>query len=226
MVGIPNEYFIEGLELEVKNQVDEAINKIKSLGLKIKQISLPHTKYALSVYYIIMPAEVSSNLARFDGIRYGKVNGVLRGVHNLAELYKKNRSLGFGSESKRRIILGTFVLSSGYYDAYYTKAQKVRALIKQDFDEAFKSVDIILTPVTPTTAFKFGEKTNDPLAMYLSDIFTIPANMAGLPAISIPVRSTMSPVANRLSLPVGFQLIGKHFHENDILGLGQLYERI
>jgi len=226
VVGIPNEYFIEGLELEVKNQVDEAINKIKSLGLKIKQISLPHTKYALSVYYIIMPAEVSSNLARFDGIRYGKVNGVLRGVHNLAELYKKNRSLGFGSESKRRIILGTFVLSSGYYDAYYTKAQKVRALIKQDFDEAFKSVDIILTPVTPTTAFKFGEKTNDPLAMYLSDIFTIPANMAGLPAISIPVRSTMSPVANRLSLPVGFQLIGKHFHENDILGLGQLYERI
>lgn len=226
VVGLPSEYFIEGLEPEVKTQVDEAIAKIKSLGLKIKPISLPHTKYALSVYYIIMPAEVSSNLARFDGIRYSPVNGVPRGVHSLAELYKKNRSVGFGAESKRRIILGTFVLSSGYYDAYYAKAQKVRALIKQDFNEAFKDVDIILTPVTPTRAFKFGEKTDDPLAMYLSDIFTIPANLAGLPAISIPVRSSMSLVASTPSLPVGFQLIGKHFHENDILSLGQMYERM
>ncbi len=224
-VGLPTEYFVDGLDDATRVGVDEAIAKVKSLGLKVKPITLPHTKYALSCYYIIMPAEVSSNLARFDGIRYGNVAGVSRGNHSLAELYKKNRSHGFGAEAKRRIILGTFVLSSGYYEAYYSKAQKVRALIKQDFDEAFKEVDVILTPVSPTTAFKFGEKTADPLQMYLSDILTIPVNLAGLPAISIPVKNETN-LHKATTLPVGFQLIGKHFHEADILGLGQFYERI
>lgn len=214
-VGIPEEYFVEGLDKNVADKVNGVIKDLEKMGLKTKKISLPHTKYALSCYYIIMPAEVSSNLSRFDGIRYG----TREKAGNLLELYKKNRELGFGPESKRRILLGTFVLSSGYYDAYYGKAQKVRALIKQDFDEAFKKVDVILTPVTPTPAFKIGEKSNDPLAMYLSDIFTIPANLAGVPAISIPVK-------NNSGLPVGFQLIGKHFREADILGIGQFYEKM
>lgn len=221
-VGLPKEYFIEGLEPEVKREMENVIAAIKGLGLKVKEISLPHTQHALSCYYIIMPAEVSSDLARFDGIRYAKVAGVERGAHNLAELYKKNRHMGFGPEVKRRIMLGTFVLSSGYYDAYYSQAQKVRALIKQDFDEAFRpsadGVDMILTPVSPTRPFKFGEKVNDPLAMYLSDIFTIPANLAGVPAISIPAKQKAG------ELPIGFQLIGRHFREEDILSLGRMYE--
>ncbi|MBI3046385.1 MAG: Asp-tRNA(Asn)/Glu-tRNA(Gln) amidotransferase subunit GatA [Candidatus Harrisonbacteria bacterium] len=214
-VGIPEEYFVEGLDKEVTEKVQEAIKTIESLGLKTKKISLPHTKYALSCYYIIMPAEVSSNLERFDGIRYG----TRQKADNLLELYKKDREMGFGSEAKRRILLGTFVLSSGYYDAYYAKAQKVRQLIKKDFEEAFKEVDVILTPVTPTPAFKIGEKISDPLSMYLSDVFTIPVNLAGLPAISIPAKSSGG-------LPVGFQLIGKKWHEADILGIGQYYERL
>ncbi|MDP2695681.1 MAG: Asp-tRNA(Asn)/Glu-tRNA(Gln) amidotransferase subunit GatA [bacterium] len=218
-VGLPEEYFIDGIEPPVAKAVERAIEHIKSLGIKFKKIKLPHTKYALSCYYIIMPAEVSSNLARFDGIRYGDVSAVDKKLKSLSELYKENRSHGFGAEVKRRVILGTFVLSSGYYDAYYAKAQKARALIKKDFDEAFKDVDVILTPTSPTTAFKFGEKMNDPLSMYLSDIFTIPANMAGLPAISIPVKGSEG-------LPVGFQLIGKHWREADILGIGQYYERL
>lgn len=218
-IGLPSEYFVGGVEPEVIKYVEEAINALKSLGVKFKEISLPHTKYALSCYYIIMPAEVSSNLARFDGIRYGEVSAVGRKVGSLAELYKKNRSHGFGAETKRRIILGTFVLSSGYYDAYYAKAQKVRRLIKNDFENAFKEVDVILTPVAPTPAFKIGEKTSDPLSMYLSDIFTIPVNLAGLPAISIPVNA-------KAGLPVGFQLIGRHWRETDILGVGQYYERL
>lgn len=217
-IGLPKEYFVSGTDPAVIKATEDAINALKSLGITFKEISLPHTQYALSCYYIIMPAEVSSNLGRLDGIRYGEVSGVNR-HGSLAELYKKNRSRGFGPEAKRRIILGTHVLSSGYYDAYYTKAQKVRRLIKQDFDQAFKEVDMILTPVTPTAAFKFGEKTNDPLAMYLSDIFTIPANMAGIPAISIPVKGVNG-------LPVGFQLMGKHWSELDILKVGQLYEKI
>ena len=215
-VGIPEEYFIDGLDKEVAEAVDKAIKDIESLKIEVKKIKLPHTKYALSCYYIIMPAEVSSNLERFEGIRYGSREK----AKNLLELYKKNREVGFGPESKRRILLGTFVLSSGYYDAYYAKAQKVRKLIKQDFDEAFKEVDVILTPVTPTPAFKIGEKTKDPLSMYLSDIFTIPANLAGLPAISIPVRNAGS------KLPIGFQLMGKHFREADILGIGRFYDEI
>ena len=234
-IGLPEEYFSEGITPEVVGAVEEAIISLKSLGIKFKTIKLPHTKYALSCYYIIMPAEVSSNLARFDGIRYGEKRSATSG--KLQDIYLKTRGRGFGEEARRRIILGTYVLSSGYYDAYYAKAQKVRRLISQDFDEAFKEVDVILGPVAPTTAFKIGEKTNDPLQMYLSDIFTIPVNLAGLPAISIPVRqatsdkrqetnSSMSHSILSSSLPIGFQLIGKHFREEDILGIGQFYEKL
>ncbi|HTY40153.1 MAG TPA: Asp-tRNA(Asn)/Glu-tRNA(Gln) amidotransferase subunit GatA [Candidatus Paceibacterota bacterium] len=223
-VGLPEEYFIDGLDPEVAGAVEQAVKQLESLGVKFKKISLPHTKYALSCYYIIMPAEVSSNLARFDGIRYARLPGIDDTEKSadrsaLLHAYLKQKGLGYGPETKRRVILGTFVLSSGYYDAYYEKAQRVRTLIKQDFDLAFRNVDVVLTPVTPTPAFKIGEKTDDPLAMYLSDIFTIPVNLAGLPGISIPVRP-------KKGLPVGFQLIGQHFREADILGLGQYYDKI
>mgnify|MGYP001612018621 FL=1 len=221
-VGIPEEYFIGGLDAGVAEKVEEAIKDIEKMGLKTKRISLPHTKYALSCYYIIMPAEVSSNLERLDGIRYGTRHK----ADNLLELYKRNREAGFGPETKRRILLGTFVLSSGYYDAYYAKAQKVRRLISDDFKKAFEEVDVIMTPVTPTTAFKIGEKTDDPLSMYLSDIFTIPVNLAGLPAISIPIKSNVKCQMSNVGLPVGFQLIGKHWGEADILGVGQFYEKM
>lgn len=230
-IGLPKEYFVEGLDKEVAGAIDEVIKTLKSLGIKFKEISLPHTKYALSVYYIIMPAEVSANLARFDGIRYARINSGDISINQrsdqhksvLENIYFKQRGEGFGEEVKRRIILGTFVLSAGYYDAYYSKAQKVRSLIKQDFDKAFDlsdgGVDVILTPVSPTPPFKFGEKVDDPLAMYLSDIFTIPVNLAGLPAISIPAK------VGEGQLPVGFQLIGKPFREADILGIGKAYEQ-
>ncbi len=212
-IGLPKEYFISGLSKEVEEGVLSAIERFKKLGFQFKEISLPHTKYALSCYYIIMPAEVSSNLARFDGIRYSRnVNS-----KSLIDTYLENRGEGFGDEVRRRILLGTFVLSAGYYDAYYAKAQKVRNLIKNDFDEAFKEVDVILSPVTPTPPFKIGEKSGDPIQMYLSDVFTIPANLAGLPAVSIPV-------GKKSNLPVGFQLMGRHFEENKILALGKLYE--
>lgn len=224
-IGIPKEYFGPGLDPVVVKAMEEVMESLKSLGLEFKEISLPHTQYALSCYYIIMPAEVSSNLARFDGIRYSEVADVSRSAHNLADLYKKNRSRGFGAETKRRAILGTYVLSSGYYDAYYAKAQKVRRLIKDDFDKAFQEVDVIFTPVAPTPAFKFNEKISDPLAMYLSDIFTIPVNMAGLPAVSIPAKISLGP-PGRVNLPIGFQLIGKHWREADILGIGQFYEKL
>ncbi|MDP1719019.1 MAG: Asp-tRNA(Asn)/Glu-tRNA(Gln) amidotransferase subunit GatA, partial [bacterium] len=225
-IGIPEEYFGPGLDPVVVKAMEEVMDVLKSLGMEFKEISLPHTKYALSCYYIIMPAEVSSNLARFDGIRYAEVPGVSRHAHNLAELYKKNRSHGFGPETKRRAILGTYVLSSGYYDAYYAKAQKVRRLIKDDFEKAFKEVDVIFTPVSPTPAFKIGEKVSDPLAMYLSDVFTIPVNMAGLPAISIPAKIKGGHAEGQASLPIGFQLIGKPWREADILGIGQYYEKL
>ncbi len=223
VVGIPEEYFAEGLSDEVRKGVDLAIQEIKKLGLSFKKISLPHTKYALSCYYIIVPAEVSSNLARFDGIRYARTMNYEPRTMNLQDIYFKQKGLGFGTETKRRTILGTFVLSSGYYDAYYEKAQRVRALVKYDFEEAFKKVDVILTPVAPTPAFKIGEKKDDPLAMYLADIFTIPVKMAGLPAISIPVKKYPYPSPE---LPIGFQLIGKWWREADILGIGQFYEKI
>lgn len=210
-VGIPEEYFVDGMDPEVRAGVEQAIADMQSLGLATERVSLPHTKYALSTYYIIMPAEASSNLARFDGIRYAENPNAARNIF-------EQRGAGFGPEPTRRIILGTFVLSSGYHDAYYKKAQQVRALIKEDFDRAFEKVDVILGPVTPTPAFKVGEKSNDPLAMYLSDIFTIPANLAGLPAVSVPIKGRDG------KLPIGFQLIGKAFREADILGAGQLYE--
>ncbi len=209
-IGLPKEYFISGIDKGVQENIAAVIADFKGLRVRFKEISLPHTKYALSTYYIIMAAEASSNLARLEGIRYARVPEAENAV-DLMDRYVKNRSHGFGAEVKRRIILGTFVLSSGHYDAYYAKAQKVRALIRRDFDEAFKDVDVILTPVSPTPPFKIGEKMNNPLTMYLSDIFTMTANLAGLPA---------------LAMPPNFQLIGKPFHEADILGLGQYFERI
>ncbi len=216
-VGLPEEYFESGTDPAVTKAVERAIEKLKGLGLRFKKVSLPHTKYALAAYYIIVPAEVSSNLARFDGIRYARLAG-RSGA--LAETYFRQKGAGFGAESKRRIILGTFVLSSGYYDAYYDKAQRVRTLIKHDFDEAFRGVDVMLTPVAPSPAFKIGERANDPLAMYLADIFTIPLKLGGFPAVSIPVDRESE------GLPIGFQLIGRKWREADILGIGQFYERI
>ena len=218
-VGVPREFFGKGLSPEVHEALERARKDLESLGLEFKEIGLPHAKYALSTYYIVMPAEVSSNLARFDGIRYTRIKNKESRIKKLSDIYFETRGKGFGPEVRRRILLGTFVLSSGYYDSYYAKAQKVRQLIKQDFDKAFEEVDVIFAPVAPTPAFKIGEKTDDPLQMYLSDIFTIPVNLAGLPAISIPIKQTKS-------LPIGFQLIGRHFREADILGLGQYYEQI
>ena len=213
-VGLPKEYFISGLSKEVEAGLQVAIEKLKKLGVRFKEVNLPHTKYALSCYYIMMPAEVSSNLARFDGVRYSR--RIKAGT--LHDLYLENRGEGFGAEVRRRILLGTFVLSAGYYDAYYAKAQKVRRLITDDFDAVFKDVDVVLTPTTPTGPFRFGEKSGDPIQMYLSDVFTIPANMAGIPAIEIPVGDDKK-------LPVGFQLMGRHFEENRLFALGKLYER-
>ncbi|MBS3903252.1 MAG: Asp-tRNA(Asn)/Glu-tRNA(Gln) amidotransferase subunit GatA [Anaplasmataceae bacterium] len=218
-IGLPKEYFTHQMDPEVTTAIESTIDKLKNFKIEFKEISLPHTEYALATYYIIMPAEVSSNLARFDGIRYARREKALAGAKNLEDFYREERGQGFGAEAKRRIILGTFVLSSGYYDAYYAKAQKVRTLLKKDFDEAFKEVDVILTPVSPTTAFNIGEKTSDPLEMYLSDIFTITVNLVGLPALSLPT-------GYNAKLPIGFQLIGKHFREEDILGLGQYYEKL
>ncbi|MFH1246156.1 MAG: Asp-tRNA(Asn)/Glu-tRNA(Gln) amidotransferase subunit GatA [Candidatus Liptonbacteria bacterium] len=216
VIGIPDEYFIEGIEPEVAIAVQSAIKEFEKMGIATKRISLPHTKYALSCYYIILPPDASSNLARCDGIRYSP-NPEHRAT-NLRDLYFSARGKGFGPEPKRRIILGTFVLSAGYYDAYYGKAVAVTKMISHDFEEAYKDVDVILTPIAPSRAFKIGEKADDPLAMYLTDIFTIPVNLAGLPGISIPVKGIEG-------LPIGFQLIGRKFREVDILGLGQLYQK-
>lgn len=213
-IGIPKEYFTGGLDEDVEQSIKETTHWFRENGFSVEEVSLPHTKYALSVYYILMPAEASTNLARFEGIRYGTRSD----TKDLLDLYLKDRGEGFGPEVKRRITLGTFVLSAGYYEAYYGKAQKVRALIKKDFDDAFKKVDVLLTPTTPTVPFKFGEKSQNPLQMYLSDIFTIPANLAGIPSINIPVRGRED------KLPVGFQLTGRAFKEADLLGLGMLYE--
>jgi aspartyl-tRNA(Asn)/glutamyl-tRNA(Gln) amidotransferase subunit A len=213
-IGIPEEYFGEGLDSEVADAMASIISFFRAKGFRIKQVNMPSTSYGLSVYYIVMPAEASTNLARYDGIRYG-TRGEGRA---LRDTYFENRGEGFGPEVKRRIILGTFVLSAGYYDAYYLKAQKVRALVKRDFEEAFKDVDVLLTPTAPTVAFKLGEKVQNPLQMYMSDVLTIPANLAGIPAINIPVRGREG------KLPVGFQLMGKPWREADILGLGMFYE--
>ncbi len=214
-VGIPKEYFVEGLDPEVKAAIEEATNKLKKLGVSFKEVSLAHTEYAVPVYYIIATAEASSNLARFDGVQYG----FRAKAENLMEMYKKTRGQGFGQEAKRRIILGTFVLSHGYYDAYYLRALKVRTLIKQDFDNVFKDFDCIITPTSPTPAFEIGEKMDDPLKMYLSDIYTISANLAGIPGISLPCGFT------KKGLPIGLQILGKHFDEEKLFRLAYSYEQ-
>jgi aspartyl-tRNA(Asn)/glutamyl-tRNA(Gln) amidotransferase subunit A len=214
-IGIPKEYFIPGMQAEVEAAVREAIRTLAAQGARIEEISLPHTEYAVATYYIIATAEASSNLARYDGIRYGH----RAGAKDLTELYTRSRSEGFGREVKRRIMLGTYALSAGYYDAYYLKAQRVRALVKKDFDEAFKKCDAILTPTAPTTAFKLGEKLEDPLQMYLSDIFTISVNLAGVPALALPCGFDAQ------GLPIGMQVIGKHFDEETLLRVGYAYEQ-
>ena len=215
-IGLPKEYMIGGLDPEVKAAVDAAVKQLQSLGATVEEISLPHTDYAAATYYIIAPAEASANLARFDGIRYcARVDGA-----DPIELYSKTRGAGFGPEVKRRIILGTYVLSSGYYDAYYLRAQKVRTLIRQDFLKAFEKVDAIITPTTPTAAFKIGEKSDDPLQMYLSDVFTISCNLAGICGISLPCGFTKSP-----KLPIGLQLLGKPFGEEVMLKIAHAYEQ-
>ena len=214
-IGLPKEYFIEGLDKEVEKAVHLSVKIFEKAGAKIKEISLPHTKYAVSVYYIIAPSEASANLARYDGVKYG----LRADSDSLIEMYEKTRALGFGIEVKRRIMLGTYSLSSGYYDAYYIKAQKVRTLIKNDFDAAFKNVDVILTPTTPSPAFKIGEKVSDPLQMYLSDIFTISCNLAGICGISLPCGFSSK------GLPIGLQLLGKPFDEKTILRAGHNFQR-
>ena len=214
-IGIPEEYFVEGLNEEVKVKVLAAADQFKKLGAEIKSIRLPQTSYAVSVYYVVATAEASSNLARFDGVRYG--NRVP--TNDLSELYQQTREKGFGPEAKRRIILGTFVLSSGYYDAYYLKAQRVRTLFKQDYEKAFQAVDLILSPTSPTTAFKLGERTAKPLEMYLSDIYTISANLTGLPAISIPCGF------DSRGLPIGLQLTANVFEESLLLRASHTYEQ-
>lgn len=215
-VGIPKEYFIEGMDKEVENSIYEAIDRLKKLGAICDETNLPHTDHAIAVYYIIASAEASANLARYDGVRYGYR---AEGGDNLIEMYRKTRSEGFGSEVKRRIMLGTYALSSGYYDAYYLKAQKVRTLIKNDFDEAFEKFDVIVCPTSPTAAFKIGEKTGDPLQMYLSDVFTVPINIAGVCGISIPCGFTST------GLPIGLQIIGKPFDEETVLKVAYAYEQ-
>jgi len=213
-IGIPKEYRIDGMPNEIEKLWEKGIQFIKDCGAEVVDISLPHTNYALSAYYIVAPAEASSNLARYDGVKYGfREKGV-----NLIDMYEKTRSEGFGTEVQRRIMIGTYVLSSGYYDAYYLKAQKVRKLIKNDFDEVYKKVDAILTPSTPSSAFKIGEKTNDPVSMYLNDIFTVPVNLAGLPAISIPAGIDAN------GYPLGLQIIGKAFDEQNILNIAYAME--
>ena len=214
-IGIPKEYRIDNMPKEIEELWEKGISIVKKNGAEIIEISLPNTNYALPAYYIVAPAEASSNLARYDGVKYGfRSKG-----DNLIDMYEKTRSEGFGDEVKRRIMIGTYVLSSGYYDAYYLKAQKVRRLIKNDFDEAYKRVDAILTPSTPSSAFKIGEKSNDPVSMYLNDIFTVPVNLAGLPAISIPSGR------DKNNLPLGLQLIGKAFDEQNILNIAFSIEK-
>ena len=216
-VGMPKEYFIEGINIDVRKNLENTLHNMEKEGAEIVEISLPHTELAVAVYYIIAPAEASSNLARYDGVKYG-----FRAdrYEDLIDMYKKTRSQGFGDEVKRRIMLGTYALSSGYYDAYYLKASKVRNLIKQDFEKAFEKVDVIACPVTPSTAFKIGEKIDNPLDMYLNDIFTIPLNLSGTCGLSLPVGK------DSFNLPVGMQLIGNFFEEEKILNIAYNVEKI
>jgi len=215
-LGIPQEYFVGGMDPDVDAAVEAAIRQMEKLGAEVVKISLPHTDYAIATYYVVATAEASSNLARYDGVRYGYRTAA---PSNLAEMYMNSRREGFGPEVKRRIMLGTYVLSSGYYDAYYKKAQQVRTLLKQDFDEAFKTVDAILTPTSPTPAFRIGEKTADPLSMYLSDIFTISVNLAGVPALSLPCGFSTA------GLPIGLQIMGRPFDEAAVLRIAHAYEQ-
>jgi len=218
-IGIPNEYFGEGLATDIRSAIDKVIFKLKVNGVQIIDISLPHTEYTIATYYLLTTAEASSNLARYDGTRFGFRSDEFE---SLSTMYKKSRSKGFGSEVKRRIMLGTYVLSAGYYDAYYRKAQKVRRLIKNDFDQAFQKVDVILTPTTPTTAFKIGEKSDDPLQMYLSDIYTTSANLAGIPGINIPIGKDST------NLPIGLQILANQFEEEKLFQMANflIYENL
>lgn len=215
-IGIPNEYFIEGIDPDVEKAVIQGIDHFRDWGAEVKRISLPHTEYAVAVYYIIATAEASSNLARYDGVKYGFRS---KGYRDLMEMYSQTRSKGFGQEVKRRIILGTYVLSAGYYEAYYRKASQVRTLMRKDFEDAFRHVDVIMAPTAPTPAFRIGEKTEDPLQMYLSDIFTIPVNLAGIPAISVPCGFSHE------NLPIGLQIMGKHFDEGTLLRVAYTFEQ-
>jgi aspartyl-tRNA(Asn)/glutamyl-tRNA(Gln) amidotransferase subunit A len=214
-VGIPKEYFPEALDAEVRTAVEAGIDLLRNAGCEIKSISLPSTRYAIPTYYVLATAEASSNLARFDGVRYGYRSAAAK---TLAEMYRRSRDEAFGPEVKRRIMLGTYALSSGYYDAYYLKAQKVRTLIARDFLEVFKEVDVIATPTTPTPAFRLGEKSDDPLAMYLADIFTVTASLAGIPGISVPCGESKE------HLPIGLQILGRHFEEGVILRVAHAVE--
>src|ERR1700690_2176827 len=215
-LGVAKEYFGDGLDDEVRHAVEAAIDRLKALGCEVVPVSLPHTPYAIPTYYLIATAEASSNLARYDGVRYSYRAA---GVKSLSEMYRRSRDEGFGAEVKRRIMLGTYALSAGYYDAYYLKAQKVRTLLTRDFEEAFRKVDAIVTPTSPTAAFRLGEKSNDPLAMYLADIYTVTADLAGIPGISIPCGETKE------KLPIGLQILGKHFDEATILRVAQASEK-
>jgi aspartyl-tRNA(Asn)/glutamyl-tRNA(Gln) amidotransferase subunit A len=215
-IGIPKEYFVGGLDPEVKAKIEAGMKVYQGLGCELREISLPHTEYAIATYYLIATAEASSNLARYDGVRYGLREG---GNSSLQEMYRRTRHEGFGKEVKRRILLGTYALSAGYYDAYYLKALKVRTLMLRDFQEAFEHVDVILTPTSPTVAFRIGEKTGDPLLMYLSDIFTITLNLAGLPGISVPCGK------NSENMPIGMQLMANHFQEAPLLSVAHHFEK-
>ena len=216
MIGIPWHLFESGVDAEVMENFNASVEKLKKAGYKIVDIDLPYSKYSLAVYYIIMPAEVSTNLSRFDGMRYG----LSKEGENVSDVYKKTRSAGFGEETRRRIILGTFVLSHGYYDAYYNKAWRVRNAITLEFKNIFKQVDFVLTPTTPTPAFKIGEKMDDPVAMYLCDIFSAPANIAGIPALALPSGLTKG------GLPLSIQFIVDHFKENNLFQIGKKFEEM
>jgi aspartyl-tRNA(Asn)/glutamyl-tRNA(Gln) amidotransferase subunit A len=214
-IGVPKEYFGQGMDSNVEKVIREGIQTLENLGAIVEECSLPNTEYAMPAYYLIAPAEASSNLARYDGVRYGHR---AEGVEDVLGLFSKTRAEGFGSEVKRRIMLGTYALSAGYYDAYYVKAQKVRTLIKQDFDRAFEKFDVLLSPTAPTPAFRLGEKSGDPLTMYLSDVCTVPINLAGIPALSIPAGFVDG-------LPVGLQLMGKHFDEGTLYRVAYTFEQ-
>jgi aspartyl-tRNA(Asn)/glutamyl-tRNA(Gln) amidotransferase subunit A len=220
-VGLPKEYFSEGLDASVGKVIEAAIAEYKKLGAEIVDISLPNTGLSIPVYYVLAPAEASSNLSRYDGVRYGHRAAEYT---DLMDMYNKSRAEGFGAEVKRRILIGTYVLSAGYYDAYYLKAQKIRRLIAQDFVEAFKKCDVIMGPAAPSTAFKAGEKVDDPVAMYLQDIYTISTNLAGLPGMSIPAGFAQSD--DGVSLPVGLQIIGNYFDEARMLNVAHQYQQV